>query len=156
MAEGITVASAAVFALHILATDKLTRAHPPLAVTLAMFVCTAAIGAGALALLSAFGRAPDAAALTALLRLPGFYVPLLLASFLATVVALTLINVYQREIDPVRAAILYALEPIWTTLVAAMCGFGLPGFWLWIGGGALVAGNLIAEWGAAHDIPAET
>jgi len=145
-AEGLTVASAVVFALHIVATDRLTRAHAPLAVSIAMFVCTAAIGSVMLAVLLAGSGGSEAAALFALLRVPGFVVPLLLASFLATVVALTLINVFQRELDPVRAAILYALEPIWTTVIAALCGFGLPGFWLWIGGGALVAGNLIAEW----------
>jgi drug/metabolite transporter (DMT)-like permease len=64
---------------------------------------------------------------------------------------LTLMNQFQRELDPVRAAILFALEPIWTTLIAMLLGFGRPGFWLWIGGGALVAGNLIAEWGVAMD-----
>jgi drug/metabolite transporter (DMT)-like permease len=62
-------------------------------------------------------------------------------------------NQFQRDLDPVRAAILFALEPIWTTLIAMLAGFGRPGLWLWIGGGALIAGNLIAEWGAAHDIP---
>ena len=151
LAEGLTVASALVFALHILATDRWTRIHPPLAVTIAMFVCTAAIGLAALLLSIASGAAPSAAALIGVLRLSAFMVPLLLASLLATVVALTLINVYQRELDPVRAAILYALEPIWTTLIAALCGFGLPGFWLWIGGGALLAGNLIAEWDVTHE-----
>ena len=151
LAEGLTVASALVFALHILATDRLTRAHPPLAVTIAMFVCTAGFGLASLAILTGSRGATTGGALWALLHVPAFVVPLLLASFLATVVALTLINVFQRELDPVRAAILYALEPIWTTLIAAACGFGLPGFWLWIGGGALLAGNLIAEWGIAHE-----
>jgi len=94
---------------------------------------------------------PTPAALFALFRITGFIVPLVLSAILATVVALTLVNVFQREVDPVRAAILYALEPIWTTLIAALVGFGLPGFWLWIGGGALLAGNLIAEYGLAHE-----
>src|SRR5262245_17203084 len=46
-AEWLTVASAFVFGLHILATDKFTKAHHPLGVTLAMFVCTAALAAAA-------------------------------------------------------------------------------------------------------------
>jgi drug/metabolite transporter (DMT)-like permease len=82
-----------------------------------------------------------------LLHASAFVVPLLLSTFLGTVIALTLINVFQREMDPVRAAILYAMEPIWTTVIAAALGFGLPGFWLWIGGGALLTGNVIAELG---------
>lgn len=149
LAEGLTVACAFVFALHILFTDRLTKAHAPLAVTLAMFVWTAAAALAGLAALQLHHGSPSPAALMALLYVPAFVVPLLLASLLATVVALTLINVYQRELDPVRAAILYAIEPIWTTLIAAALGFGVPGFWLWIGGGALVAGNVIAEWGVA-------
>ena len=146
IAEGLTVASALVFALHILFTDRVTRKHPPLAVTISMFVCTALIGLVALGVAVAANAAP-LAPLLGLLRIAAFMVPLVLSSLLATVVALTLINVFQRELDPVRAAILYALEPIWTTLIAALLGFGLPGFWLWIGGGALLTGNVIAELG---------
>ncbi len=151
LAEGLTIACAVVFALHILATDQLTRAHDPLGVTLAMFVWTGALAALTLPLTLLRASAPSGADLLVLLRTPGFLTPLLLATFLATLVALTLINLFQRELDPVRAAILYALEPVWTTLIAYAMGFGRPGFWLWIGGGALVAGNLIAEWGVAHD-----
>jgi len=67
------------------------------------------------------------------------------------VLALTLMNLFQRALDPVRAAIVYALEPVWTTLVAWALGMGQPGGWLLVGGSALIAGNLIAEWGAASD-----
>jgi drug/metabolite transporter (DMT)-like permease len=154
-AEWLTVASAFLFAIHILATDRITKAHVPLAVTLAMFVCTAAFAVAAFPLAMSRPGAPSIAETAALLRDAGFALPLLLAAFFATVLALTLMNQFQRELDPVRAAILFALEPIWTTLIAMIAGFGRPGFWLWIGGGALLVGNLVAEWGAAHDIPPE-
>ena len=152
-AEWLTVASAFLFGVHILATDRITKAHAPLGVTLGMFVCTAAFSAVALPLAMASPGAPSIRELTALMNDAQFVVPLLLATLFATVLALTLMNQFQRDLDPVRAAILFALEPIWTTLIAVLMGFGRPGFWLWIGGGALIAGNLIAEWGAAHDIP---
>jgi drug/metabolite transporter (DMT)-like permease len=122
-----------------------------LAVTVAMFVCTAAFSVIALPIAMARSGAPSLVEMTALLRDAAFVVPMLLATLFATVLALTLMNQYQRELDPVRAAILFALEPIWTTLIAMLVGFGRPGFWLWIGGGALVVGNLIAEWGVAMD-----
>jgi len=150
-AEWLTVASAFIFAIHILATDRITKAHAPLAVTLAMFVWTAALAVVTLPVAMMRAGAPTVAGLLALLRDAGFALPLVLATFFATVLALTLMNQFQRELDPVRAAILFALEPIWTTLIAVLYGFGRPGFWLWIGGGALVAGNLIAEWGVAVD-----
>jgi drug/metabolite transporter (DMT)-like permease len=155
LAEWLTVASAFIFALHILATDRITKAHEPLPTTLAMFVLTAAFALAALPVAMSRAGAPSIAELTALLRDAGFALPLLYAAFFATVLALTLMNQFQRELDPVRAAILFALEPIWTTMIAMIAGFGRPTFWLWIGGGALLAGNLIAEWGVAHDIPSD-
>lgn len=148
VAEWLTVACAIVFAVHILVTDALTKAHPPLAVTLSMFVFTAVFALAGLAAWLALGDGPSGASVLALLSVRGFLVPLVLASILATVVALTLMNVFQRELDPVRAAILYALEPIWTTLIAWLLGLGAPTGWLLLGGGALLAGNIVAELGA--------
>ncbi len=152
-AEWLTVASAFIFAIHILATDRITKAHNPLAVTLAMFVFTGAFSVAALPVAMMRAGAPSPAGLVTLLSDTGFALPLLWSTLFATVLALTLMNQFQRELDPVRAAILFALEPIWTTLIAMASGFGRPGFWLLIGGGALLAGNLVAEWGAARDIP---
>src|SRR5262249_24542150 len=86
-----------------------------------------------------------------LLRDAAFTRPLVLSTLFATVLALSLMNQFQRELDPIRAAILFALEPVWTTLIAIFAGFGRPGLWLCLGGGALIAGNLIAEWGVAAD-----
>jgi len=150
-AEWLTIASAAIFAVHILATDRLTKVNPPLAVSLAMFVCMAAFAILALPVALRHPQAPAFKELLALFDHAAFVIPLSFTTLFATLVALTLMNLYQRELDPLRAAILYALEPIWTTLFAFVIGFGRPGFWLWVGGGALVAGNLIAEWGAARD-----
>ena len=148
-AEWLTVGCAAVFGVHILATDHLTKAHPPLAVTLASFVATCVLAAAG-AMIGVLGRGGlPPSTLVGLLGDRGFLLPLTLATFLSTIVALSLMNLYQRELDPVRAAILYALEPIWTTLIAWGMGLGRPGPWLLVGGGALLAGNLVAELGAA-------
>jgi drug/metabolite transporter (DMT)-like permease len=151
LAEWLTVASAFVFAIHILATDRITKAQAPMPVTLAMFVWTAGMAIVTLGVAMTRAGAPSAASLEALLHDPGFLRPLVLATLFATVLALSLMNQFQRELDPLRAAILFALEPIWTTLIAMYAGFGRPSFWLWVGGGALLAGNLIAEWGVAKE-----
>jgi len=151
LAEGLTIVSALLFALHILATDRITKAHAPLAVTIAMFAWTTALSCAALLFALVRQDAPGAGELLVLIRDRGFVLPLLMATLFATIGALTLMNQFQRELDPIRAAILYAFEPIWTTLITFASGFGAPGAWLWLGGGALLAGNLIAEWGAAHD-----
>jgi drug/metabolite transporter (DMT)-like permease len=154
-AEWLTVGCALIFAFHILATDKFTKAHAPLAVTLAMFVWTAVFAVAAAPLTMLRAGSPSASGLLTVVLDRGFAVPLVLSILFATVLALSLMNQFQRALDPVRAAILFALEPIWTTMIAILMGFGRPGLWLWIGGGALVVGNLVAEWGAAHDIPAD-
>ena len=151
VAEWLTVASAAVFAFHILATDAVTRACAPLPVTTVSFAATAA-GAFALVLVAlAVPGGPGAGDLVALAVDPAFAVPLLLSCVLATVVALSLMNLFQRDLDPVRAAVLYALEPVWATIVSIQLGLGASDRWLWIGGAALLAGNLVAELGAARD-----
>jgi drug/metabolite transporter (DMT)-like permease len=147
LAEWLTVGCAFVFALHILATEHVTRRMAPLPVTFTSFVWVtlgslATLGAGL-----AGGDRPDSAALVRLALDPGFAWPMALSSILATVLALSLMNVYQRELDPVRAAILYAVEPIWATLVAIGIGQTEAGPWLLVGGLALVVGNLIAELG---------
>ena len=54
---------------------------------------------------------------------------------------------YQKYMDPVRAAILYALEPVWATLLAISMDLTEFSFWLVIGGSALLIGNLISELG---------
>jgi drug/metabolite transporter (DMT)-like permease len=151
LAEWLTVGCAAIFGGHILATDKLTRAHSPAAVSLTSFVWTALLGLAVAALASTHPNAPSTSELVAVITDRKFLIALSLGSILATVLALTLMNLFQRALDPVRAAIVYALKPVWTTLVAWALGMGQPGGWLLVGGSALIAGNLIAEWGAASD-----
>ena len=58
-----------------------------------------------------------------------------------------MVNMYQKHMDPVRAAILYALEPVWATLLAITMDMTEFSFWLIVGGSALLIGNLISELG---------
>ena len=58
-----------------------------------------------------------------------------------------MVNMYQKYMDPVRAAILYALEPVWATLLAISMDLTEFSFWLVLGGSALLVGNLISELG---------
>mgnify|MGYP005676157773 FL=1 len=53
---------------------------------------------------------------------------------------------YQKEISPVRAALIYAFEPVWAAVISLGLGLeGDPTFWLFIGAGSLILGNLIIE-----------
>ena len=54
-------------------------------------------------------------------------------------------NILQRHLHPVQAAIIYALEPVWATILAL--GLEMTDWtgWIAIGGSALLAGNLMVE-----------
>lgn len=151
LAEAMTIGCAFLFAVHILLTDRLTRAHPPLGVTLTSFVVTAGLASATLGLALLRPGAVPARDLGRLLVDRGYWIPLALAIVFSTIVALTLMNLFQRFLDPVRAAIVFALEPIWATIVAAVLGYGAPTKWLLVGGGALLAGNIVAELGTMMD-----
>jgi drug/metabolite transporter (DMT)-like permease len=145
--ELMTVGCAVLFALHILATDRFTKQIHPMPLTLTSFVSVTAASLVVLAILLQRPGAPGSAALVALVESRDFALPLVLSSILATFVALTLMNHYQRELDPVRAAILYAFEPIWAALFGIACGTDSFTTYLWLGGGLLLTGNLVAEIG---------
>lgn len=154
--EWLTVGCAFAFAGQILATDRVTRAHPPMPVT-AVSLGLVALGSAALLAFTGFGGGPGLSKLAGLAVAPGFLVPMVLSSVLSSLIAIVLMNLYQRELDPVRAAIVYALEPVWTTVIALGYGMDGTGPWLWIGGGALLAGNLVAEFGVrSHDASSES
>ena len=61
------------------------------------------------------------------------------------------IKVLCRFSIPVRAAILYALEPVWATLLAITFVMTEFSFWLILGGSSLLIGNLVAELGNQSD-----
>jgi drug/metabolite transporter (DMT)-like permease len=145
--ELLTVACAALFALHILVTDRVTRRVQPMPVTLTSFIWVTAGSAAILAATLLARNSPEPGELLGLAASHGFAVPLVLSSLLATVVALSLMNLYQRELDPVRAAVLYAFEPIWAAVFGIACGTDAFTMYLWLGGALLLAGNLVAELG---------
>jgi drug/metabolite transporter (DMT)-like permease len=145
--ELLTVASALVFAVHILATDKVTRSCDALAATLTTFVWVALFSGVTYGLVQLLGAGSDRQHLGELLGARAFLEPLLLGALFATVIALSLMNVFQKQIDPLRAAIVYAIEPIWALVFGVWRGHDQLTSWLWVGGGLLLAGNLVAELG---------
>jgi drug/metabolite transporter (DMT)-like permease len=143
--EWLTILCAVMFAAHIVATDTITKRRPPLAVTVSSFswVVLGSLGI----LLAGIGLRPDLGldAVWALTGSRDFMIPVMLAGALGTGVALTLLNAYQRELSPVRAAILYSLEPVWAAMIAIGVGLMDVDFWLLLGGAGLLIGNLIVE-----------
>jgi len=145
IAEWLTILCAIMFAGHIIFTDIITKRIDPMTVTFTSITISTLM---ALFLLNYFMYVNDSNVnIFSMIVKADFLIPLLLSSFFGTFVALSLVNYYQKYIDPVRAAILYALEPVWATIFALGTGITTFNYWLLIGGSCLLVGNLIAELG---------
>lgn len=139
--EVLTVFCAFFFALHILYTQKITEVMSPIGVTSTSFLIVA-IGSFVVAILTAGTSTTDA---LSVLTNDGVIVPLLCLGLIGSLFALLLLNLLQRFLHPVQAAIIYALEPVWATIFALGLGMTSWTGWIAVGGGALLIGNLMVE-----------
>ncbi len=143
--EWLTVLCATLFAGHIVATDRVTRRSPPLAVAWTSFVW---VGLGSSVLL-VYGWVDrndvTAHQLGQLIATESFLRPAVLAGLLGSLVALSLLTNFQKFLSPVRAAILYSLEPVWAAFIALAIGQVTADGWLLFGGCLLLVGNLWME-----------
>ena len=139
--EIITVICAFFFALHIIYTQHWTLKHDPLQLTLTQFLI---IGGGSMVLALATSDAPLQMAKEVLTR-EGVLLPLILLGVGGSFFCLVALNVFQRHMHPVQAAIIYAFEPVWATLFGLSLGLVPWTWWILFGGGVLLAGNILVE-----------
>lgn len=139
LAEILTVLCALFFALHIIYTDKITKRLDPISVTMTSFAVVVA-GATLIGLVSA----RDVSVVSVVWQ-EGVILPLLCLGIFGSLVCILAINALQRHLNPTHAAIIYAFEPVWATLYGLAEGLVDISFWLGIGGGALLIGNMIVE-----------
>jgi len=142
--EILTIVCAIFFALHILATDNITKRLDPIKISMTSFTFVG-IGAGVIGLLSA-GEVSVASVITT----KGVFNQLLLLGFFGTLVCLLLLNIYQKQFHPTHAAIIYAFEPLWATIYALGLDLIEMSYWLLIGGSAVLLGNIIVEIDSHH------
>ncbi|MBM65785.1 MAG: hypothetical protein CMH55_06095 [Myxococcales bacterium] len=143
--EWLTVLCGLFFAGHILSTDYVTKRHDPLTVTATSFFF---VGIGCLALFAVQWRLHPSVSLeqiTQLLSTASFAWPLACCCILGTAVALSLLNYYQRELDPVRAAILFSLEPVFAAIISLAYGKEELSSWFLAGSGLVLLGNVAVE-----------
>ena len=139
--EILTVICAFFFALHIIFTQSITQRMDPLGVTITSFLV---VSIGSLAISFLMGG-EDTFKLWKLTLQQDVLVPLLCLGLLGSLFALLLLNLLQRHLHPVQAAIIYGLEPVWATMFAL--GLGLTEWtgWIAVGGSALLLGNVLVE-----------
>ena len=137
--EVLTVISALFFAIHIILTDIATKRLNPIAVSQISFII---VGIGALG----FGliSAGEISILQLILH-DGVLLPLLLLSLFGTLVCLLVLNFFQKYFHPTHAAIIYAFEPVWATIYGIQVGLVDVSGWLWVGGLAILIGNILVE-----------
>ena len=138
--EAITVVSTIAWALQIQMTQGITRRHSPEAVTFVLFVCAAVASGLALA-----ATGVDSSALARAWAAPDVGWTVLSTALICSVVATTVMNRYQRDLAPTRAAVLYTTEPVFAlALSAAFVLEPLTPSKL-LGGGVILAGNFACE-----------
>lgn len=149
--EIVTVISAFFFALHIIFTQNLTQKLDPIGLSLTSF---AAVSVGAL-LIMVFSSREALEMIPAVLSTKGVLLPLFLLGLGGSFFCLIALNMYQRHMHPVQAAIIYAFEPVWATVFGLSLGLVPWTWWILIGGGVLLGGNLLVELTTPKDETAE-
>jgi drug/metabolite transporter (DMT)-like permease len=139
--EILTVICAVFFALHIIYTQKITQEIDPIGVTLTSFLV---IALGSILLLFAFGGGRTLEQ-WGLIFQDGVFLQVLCLGIGGSFFCLLLLNLYQRYLNPIQAAIIYALEPVWATIYGLSLGLDQWTGWILIGGGALFMGNIVVE-----------
>jgi drug/metabolite transporter (DMT)-like permease len=142
----LTIAAAVVFGAHILVTDVATKRAAPMGVTMTMFLFSTLWMA--LALLVAPGGpallAPGALAVA--VQDTNFLLMVALCAVFATVIAISVLNRWQKELLPSRAAIIYTAEPVFATVISLLFSDRETlTVWLFFGAGMILAANLAAE-----------
>ena len=140
--EIITVMCALFFALHIIFTQKLTLEFDPLKLTLTSFIV---VGGGSLLLALASSGADATTMVSDVLAREGVLVPVFLLGLGGSFFCLMALNMFQRHMHPVQAAIIYAFEPVWATIFGLGLGLVSWTWWIPFGGGVLLFGNILVE-----------
>lgn len=140
-----TIVCAAIFGIHILITDVATKRTDPIAMTFTMLVFATLWMGGVLAF------TPDGLGyftsdrLAAMAGAPMFWITEILCALFATVIALSVLNRWQKELHPSRAALVYTGEPVFASIISVIAGHDTIHGWLIFGGSMILAANLAAE-----------
>ncbi len=136
--DGLTLLCALAFALHITLIERLARKHSP-APLVAVQLWTVAF----LALLTLLAVGPR------LQSTPALWSAVLITGVGGSAVALLLQAWAQARTTAVRAALVYALEPVFAAAYSVALGREQLGLRELTGGGLIILGVLVSELGAA-------
>ena len=145
--EGLSIASSLAFGAQILVLDRLARRFSPAHLTPGFFAGTALLGLIGLCVCAATGPSLTAMAgwTATMLRRPQVLLDLFLLALLPTVLSFHWMNIYQPRVPASRAALIYLLEPIFSSVFSVCLGYDSLKTPLLLGGALILLGNLLVE-----------
>jgi len=130
-----TLICALCFALVIILVQKYTERHPPLALVMVQIMATVTLSG----IIIALAERPK------FLWSPSLVPDIVITSLLATAGSLVIQFHWQRRTTPIRAAIIYTLEPVFaSTFAYLILRESMPGL-AWLGACLILAGMATAE-----------
>jgi drug/metabolite transporter (DMT)-like permease len=136
----LTLLCAVAFAFQIQLTNVITKSHSPEAMSFIQFVCAVLFSAIVMAMM---GVAPGPVVRS--LNEPHVAWTVLYTAVACSVVAIGVLNRYQRDISATRASVLYMMEPVFAAFFALVFTGEAMTLRKWIGGGIILGGNLLCE-----------
>jgi drug/metabolite transporter (DMT)-like permease len=137
--EVMTTVSAVAWAFQIQMTNVVTRRHRPESITWIMFLSATACWAITLVALGT-----DWLALLRAATVPRVAWSVAFTATFCSIAAITVMNRYQKDIPPTRAAVIYTLEPVLAAVFATWGGESMTPRKIW-GGLIIIGGNLLCE-----------
>jgi drug/metabolite transporter (DMT)-like permease len=145
--ETLTLLASLLFALELLQLDRLGRAVNSAHLTVGFLGASAVLAGLASGAVAARGPGPGewAAWVGDMLGRPPVLRDLALMTLLPTVLAFHWMNVYQPRVPASRAALIYLLEPVFSAAFSVWWEHDRVTASLLLGGGLVLAGNLLVE-----------
>jgi drug/metabolite transporter (DMT)-like permease len=138
--EGLTLVATLLFAVQILLLDLLGKRVRPAHMTVGFLGVTALLALGLGAVVAVW-----LAWVGDMLSRPDVLRDLAVLILLPTVLAFHWMNRYQPHVSAGRAALIYLLEPVFATAFSVAWGHDPLTARLFLGGGLILAGNLLIE-----------
>jgi drug/metabolite transporter (DMT)-like permease len=145
--EVLTLIASVLFTGQVLILDRLGRRFEPSHLSAGFMAAGALFGAAGMLLLAAIGPGIDAWIewTRTILAQPRIVEALTCLTILPTVLAFHWMNTYQPMVSPGRAALIYLLEPVFSSIFSVWWGYDQLTVVLVAGGALILVGNLLAE-----------
>jgi len=143
----LTIVASFAFAAQLLVLDHLGRVMSPAHLTPGFFGSAAVLGLSGAVIYAATGPGlcAWAAWIESMLSRPAVACDLVLLALLPGLLSFHWMNTYQPLVPPGRVALIYLLEPVFSSVFSVVLGYDQVTATLLIGGSMILAGNRLVE-----------